>query len=259
VHCAADIDIARSVTDPLPFYENNVSNTISLLRAMIAHGVRYCIFSSSCAVYGIPLYSPLDTAHATNPINPYGKTKLIIEELLRSCEQAYGLKYVALRYFNAAGALPEENLGELHEPETHLIPLLIAAAYTKQPFPLFGTQYKTKDGSAIRDYIHVRDIAWAHVLALKHIVSGNPSDIFNIGSGHGFSVKEIVDTVQTVLRMPIKVHQQAARNGDAAELIADASRAQTILQWKPQYSELSYIIKSAALFYERQRDIKCFK
>ncbi|MGB8467433.1 MAG: UDP-glucose 4-epimerase GalE [Candidatus Babeliales bacterium] len=256
VHCAADIEVGRSVTDPLAFYHNNVNNTVTLIEAMVAHHVHHFIFSSSCAVYGTPLYTPIDTNHPINPISPYGYTKSVVERVLADCDAAYGLRSVTLRYFNAAGALPEEDLGERHEPETHAIPLLLTAAQQEKPFMIFGTDYPTRDGSAIRDYVHVRDIAHAHVLALQYLEQGSPSDIFNLGTENGVSVKELINTVQTIIRKEIKVVQQPRRVGDPAILVADANKAHAILHWKPVHSNLEFIIKSAAVFAnQRATDI----
>ncbi len=248
MHFAACIEVGESVKDPLKFYENNVAKTITLLQTMRKHHVDKLIFSSSCAVYGVPQEVPLVEEHPFNPISPYGKTKAIVETILHDAAQAYNFRSVSLRYFNAAGALPEEQLGEQHKPETHIIPLLLKAARTQQPFSIFGSDYKTKDGTAVRDYLHVLDIAQAHLAALQHLERGNPSDAFNLGTGNGFSVKEMVETVGQICKTNIHVNWQARRPGDPAILVADPRKAQSILRWKPKYSELSFIVQSALAF-----------
>jgi UDP-glucose 4-epimerase len=248
VHCAALIEVGESVHNPASFYETNVAKTISLLQSMIRHGIKKCIFSSSCAVYGKPEFLPLTEDHPKNPINPYGKTKLMVEMILQDFQAAYGLEYICLRYFNAAGALPEEGLGEQHTPESHLIPRALHAALDQSPFTIFGNDYETKDGTAIRDYVHVLDIAQAHVQALHHLEAGKPSDCFNLGTGHGFSIKEIVDTIQKICYTKIKIVYAKRRSGDAPILIANPVRAETILEWKRSYSQLDFIIKSAHAF-----------
>ena len=253
IHCAGFIEVGQSVKDPALFYENNVAKTIALLQTMMAYGIKHFIFSSSCAVYGNPEHIPMTEEHPQKPLSPYGKTKAMVEALLPDFAQAYGLKYVSLRYFNVAGAFPEEGLGECHTPETHIIPLLLDAALEQKPFTLFGNDYATKDGTPVRDYVHVRDIAQAHILALHHLLKGLPSEVFNIGIGHGYTVKELVSAVQEVCRAPITTSVQKRRQGDAPILLADATRARTILQWQPLYSELSFILKSAHAFYIVQK------
>jgi UDP-glucose 4-epimerase len=248
MHFAAFIEVGQSVKNPLAFYENNVSKTITLLQTMLQHNVRHVIFSSSCAVYGIPEYLPLTEEHPKRPISPYGKTKLMIEEVLTDAAKAYDFKYVSLRYFNAAGALPEEELGEQHKPETHIIPLLLQAARNQSPFTVFGNDYQTKDGTAIRDYLHVLDIAQAHVLALHHLQQGNPSDYFNLGTGNGFSVKEMIETVEQLHHCSLKIIWEKRRAGDPSILVADPYKARSILQWQPRFSDIEFIIRSAMAF-----------
>jgi UDP-glucose 4-epimerase len=249
MHFAAFTVVSESVQHPLNYYHNNVSKTVTLLDAMVKHNVLTMIFSSSCAVYGCPLFVPLTEGHPCVPISPYGTTKHMIEVMLKECEAAYGLQYVALRYFNAAGALPYEGLGEQHLPETHGIPLLLQAAATGKPFYLFGTDYETKDGTCIRDYVHVCDIADAHYKALLHLIQyKNPSDIFNLGSGVGYSVKELIAAVEYVSERELLVVPTARRKGDPAVLVADPTKAMTILRWKPLHSDLFLMIKSAWLF-----------
>ncbi|MGE4168582.1 MAG: UDP-glucose 4-epimerase GalE [Candidatus Babeliales bacterium] len=248
MHFAACIEVGESVKHPLKFYENNVSKTIALLNILRAHQIQQIIFSSSCAVYGTPQKIPLTEDHPHNPISPYGKTKAMVEAILQDVGHAYGIRSICLRYFNAAGALAQEGLGEQHKPETHIIPLLLQAARKQTPFSVFGNDYETKDGTAIRDYLHVLDIAHAHVAALKHLEQGKQSDYFNLGTGKGTSVKQMVQTVEAITKMPIKIQWEKRRAGDPAILVADPTKAQTILQWQPKYSELEFIISSALAF-----------
>jgi UDP-glucose 4-epimerase len=249
IHCAALIEVGESVNNPSAYYQTNVAKTIMLLENMLKHGVKKIIFSSSCAVYGVPEFLPLTEQHTKKPISPYGTTKLMVETILDDFNKAYGMEYVCLRYFNAAGALPEQGLGEQHIPESHLIPRTLQAALEQIPFLVFGNDYATKDGTAIRDFVHVLDIAQAHCNALEHLSKGLPSDAFNLGTGKGFSIKEVLEMVETVCNVPIKVLHQKRRPGDPALLIADPSHAESILGWKPHYSKLDYIIRSAHAFY----------
>lgn len=248
MHFAASIEVGQSVMNPLAFYENNVSKTVTLLQTMINHNITKFIFSSSCAVYGQPQCLPLHEDHPHNPINPYGKTKAMVESILADLNNAHGLQYVCLRYFNAAGALPEEHLGEQHKPESHIIPLLLRAAREQAPFTVFGNDYPTKDGTAVRDYLHVLDIAQAHVNALEHLQQGNPSDCFNLGTGQGISVKEMINTIEHICHTTIKTLWAKRRSGDCPILIADPTKAQSILQWKPHYSDVEFMLKSALAF-----------
>ena len=263
MHFAAFIEVGESVKNPQRFYQNNVVKTLTLLDTMLAHNVKKFIFSSSCAVYGEPIKIPMTESHPCNPISPYGKNKLAVEFALQDYDRAYGLKYVSLRYFNACGALPEEGLGEQHDPETHIIPLMIRAIKQNKIFKIFGTDYDTPDGTCIRDYIHVLDIAQAHILALKHIdkcgmippAEGvhleqgvhleNRSDHFNLGSGSGFSVKEMITKVEKIFGKKMDIQKIARRPGDPAILLADPSKAKTILGWEPKYSDLEKILESA--------------
>ncbi len=248
IHFAALIEVGESVNNPLPFYKNNVIKTIQLLQTMLEHNIKKFIFSSSCAVYGTPKQLPITEKHTRNPISPYGKNKYIIEMALEDLQKSHGLEFVALRYFNAAGAMPEYGLGEQHNPETHLIPLLLRAAYTKKPFFIFGDDYSTKDGSCTRDYLHVWDLAQAHWRALEHLNNKQPSDFFNLGTGHGFSVKQLVRAVQDVTNLEINEKISKKRAGDPPALIADPSHAYNILRWEPQYSQLEHIIRTAHAF-----------
>jgi len=245
MHCAAFIEVGQSVKDPLRYYENNVGKTTTLLSTMRAHNVNKFIFSSSCAVYGVPQKLPLTEDHLKNPISPYGRTKLMVELILEDCSHAYGLQYIALRYFNAAGATPEYNLGEQHQPETHLIPLVLRAALNGTPFTIFGTNYPTPDGTCLRDFLHVRDIAQAHLCALEYLEAGNRSDSFNLGTGIGISVQQMVSTIEQVTNTKIKVINAPQRSGDPSILVADSNKAQQSLAWRPHYSVLEYIVQTA--------------
>jgi UDP-glucose 4-epimerase len=248
MHFAASIEVGESVRSPLSFYENNVANSITLLKAMCAHGVCTFIFSSSCAVYGIPQKLPITEDHPKNPINPYGRTKLMVEEILEDLHHAHGLNYVILRYFNAAGAAPEYGLGERHIPETHLIPLLLQAAVQGTPFTLFGTQHATSDGSCVRDFVHVLDIAHAHLQALAYLELGGNSDSFNLGTGQGVSVKQLIAVVEAVVDKKVVVVHKDPRLGDPAILVADASKAKRVLAWQPRYSAIEHVLKTAYEF-----------
>ncbi|MBI2775614.1 UDP-glucose 4-epimerase GalE [Candidatus Dependentiae bacterium] len=252
VHCAASIEVGISVRDPISFYENNVAKTITLVDQMLRANVKNIIFSSSCAVYGQPQFLPLTETHQIKPMSPYGRTKAMVEEILKDASDAYGLRYIALRYFNAAGALPEEGLGEQHKPETHLIPLLLKAALLREPFTIFGSSYPTRDGSAVRDFVHVLDIANAHLLALEHLSRGNPSDAFNLGTGFGYSIKEMIDGVQRISGIAVRAITAPPRAGDPHTLVADPIKAKTLLQWQPRYSDLDFILKSALVFFKQQ-------
>ncbi len=249
MHFASFIQVGESVKQPSRYYENNVANTINLLNAMARHQVPYFVFSSTAAIYGNPQYDPIDELHPMAPINPYGRSKWMIEQLLHDYEQAYGLRYVALRYFNAAGADPDGVLGERHVPETHLIPLAIHAAMGKLPhFTLFGDNYPTPDGTCIRDFIHVSDLCAAHLLAIRHLRTGKSSDVFNLGNGNGFSVKEVLDTVKSITKHHFKIQVTERRLGDPARLVADASKAREILKWSPDIQDLDAIVRHAHHF-----------
>lgn len=245
MHFAALIEVGESVKKPQEFYHNNVVKTIKLLDSMLKHKVKNFIFSSSCAVYGEPIKTPMDENNPYDPISPYGKNKLAIEFALQDYSKAYDLKYVSLRYFNASGALPKAGLGEQHDPETHIIPLMLRAIKNQTTFKIFGTDYCTVDGSCIRDYVHVLDIADAHVLALEHLEKTGKSDEFNLGSGKGFSVKEMINFAEKICGKKMQVVEQARRPGDPAVLLADPTKAKNILGWKLENSNLENILKSA--------------
>jgi len=246
MHFSAYANIEESVTDPSKYYNNNVINTINLLDTMIESGINNIIFSSSCAIYGEPEEIPIKETHPKNPFNPYGKTKFMIEEILKDYDKAYCLKYISLRYFNAAGADPESEIGERHDPETHLIPRTIFAALgEKENIKIFGTDYPTKDKTCIRDYIHVTDLADAHIKALEYLKKNQKSDVFNLGNGSGYSVREIIETVKKISKRDFKVVESNRREGDPPVLIADSQKAMKILGWNTQYSEIETIVKSA--------------
>jgi len=247
MHFAAYIEVAESVKKPLKYYRNNVCNTLNLIEVMLENNVRYFIFSSTAAVYGIPKESPIPETAELKPINPYGESKAAVEKILRDLTLSEeNFKYVSLRYFNVAGADPEGELGEAHNPETHLIPLLLQTALGKrESFSIFGTDYPTKDGTAIRDYIHVMDLAEAHILALEYLLNGEKSDVFNVGYGRGYTVKEVVDTVKKVTGKDFKVVETERRPGDPPELVAKVDKIKRVLGWKPKYDDLEFIVKTA--------------
>lgn len=249
IHCAALIEVGESVKHPRAYYNNNVIKTCTLLETMLDHGIYNIIFSSSCAVYGTPTQPTLSEDHPTNPISPYGKNKLIVEMMLTDFAHAYNLRFVALRYFNAAGALPNSGLGEQHQPESHLIPLLLRAAHEGSPFTLFGNNYPTKDGTCVRDYVHVWDIAQAHYKALEYLNNGGSSQFFNLGTGDGFSVQEMISAVEQTCHTKITCHVASQRPGDPAFLVADPTKARELLCWQPYYSNLTNMIESANTFY----------
>lgn len=246
MHFASFIQVGESVQHPDKYYRNNLVNTITLLDAMRAHGVRRFIFSSTAATFGEPHYTPIDERHPQQPINPYGRTKWMVEQLLGDYDKAYGIKSACLRYFNAAGADPEGQLGERHEPETHLIPLVLQAASGRRPhISVFGRDYDTPDGTCIRDYIHIEDLCSAHWLALQSLIHGADSQAYNLGNGNGFSVQEVIDTAEQVTGCRIAVVDAPRREGDPARLVAEASLARDKLGWQPQYTDLATIIEHA--------------
>ncbi len=254
MHFAALIEVGESVTDPLKYYGNNVLNTIRLLEAMHRCGIKVIVFSSSAAVYGNPEEVPIAEDHPTRPINPYGWTKLMVETMLADCERAYGLSWIALRYFNAAGADAEGRIGENHSPESHLVPrILQAAASGSAPVRVFGTDYPTPDGTCIRDYVHVTDLARAHVLALEHLIAGKPGGSFNLGQGRGFSVMEVIRKAAEVTGRKIAVEKTPRRPGDPPVLIASNRKAMRALGWGPEHSSLEEIISSAWRWHQGLR------
>jgi UDP-glucose 4-epimerase len=246
MHFAAFIEVGESVKNPLKYYLNNTVSTLNLLKTMIETNVNRFIFSSTAAVYGIPENIPIKESEPINPINPYGSSKAVVERMLKEFSQAYGLKYVSLRYFNAAGADESGLIGESHNPETHLIPLILKTAKgERESIKIFGTDYPTPDGTCIRDYIHVTDLAEAHYLSLQYLMDGAESNVFNCGYGHGYSVKEVIDTCKKVTGIDFKVEETERRPGDPPILVADAEKIKKTLNWKPKYDDLNYIVRTA--------------
>lgn len=246
IHFAASSQVGESMSDPLKYYDNNLGGTICLLESMVAHGVDKIVFSSTAATYGEPERVPILETDKTVPTNCYGETKLAMEHMMRWVSRAHGLKYVALRYFNACGAHPSGAIGEAHNPETHLIPLILQVPNgQREKISIFGDDYPTKDGTCIRDYIHVSDLAQAHILALDHLLQGGKSDVFNLGNGVGFTVKEVIDVARAVTGHPIPAETCPRRAGDPAQLIASSKKAVEQLGWKPKYNDLNTIIASA--------------
>lgn len=246
MHFASYIQVGESVEKPSMYYKNNVTNTQILLDAMIEHGVKNFIFSSTAATFGEPEYTPINEAHPQKPINPYGHSKLMVEQILADFDHAYGLKSVSLRYFNAAGADPDGELGERHIPETHLVPLVLqAASGRRDSIAIFGTDYDTPDGTCVRDYIHINDLCSAHLLGLEHLVAGGDSRAYNMGNGQGYSIKEVIDVAKKVTGNDFEVKLAARRDGDPAKLVADSALLQKELGWAPQYTDLETIIRHA--------------
>jgi UDP-glucose 4-epimerase len=252
MHFASFIQVGESVREPSKYYLNNFSNTQNLLDAMHRHGVNKFIFSSTAAIFGEPEYVPIDEQHAKSPINPYGRSKWMVEQLLEDYDRAYGLKSVCLRYFNAAGADSEARIGERHEPETHLIPLVLqAASGRREAITVFGSDYDTPDGTCIRDYIHVHDLCDAHMLALKYLMDGGLSGAFNLGNGAGYSVLEVIKAAEKASGRSIKVINSARREGDPARLIADSHKIVSELGWSPKFADLETIVKHAWRWEQR--------
>lgn len=252
MHFAGYAYVGESVSDPAKYYRNNLAATLSLLEASRAAGVDKFIFSSSCATYGLPQSIPMDEDHPQAPINPYGWSKLMVERILADFSSAYGLRSVCLRYFNAAGAAPGAGIGEWHDPETHLIPLALEAALGQRPnVSVYGTDYDTPDGTCLRDYIHVDDLAQAHALALEYLEQGGASDCFNLGNGTGFSVREVISTARQVSGRDIKAVDSPRREGDPPRLIASSAKAKRTLGWKPRYTDLEEIVRTAWEWHQR--------
>jgi UDP-glucose 4-epimerase len=253
MHFSAYAYVGESVSDPAKYYHNNVIGTLTLLEAMLAASVKKFVFSSTCATYGVPQVVPITEDHPQNPINPYGATKLMVERILADFDVAYDFKSVRFRYFNAAGAHPNGLLGEDHNPETHLIPLVLQTALGKrESISVFGTDYPTPDGTCIRDYIHVCDLADAHILGLEYLLKGGNSEVFNLGNGNGFSVKEVIETAKIVTGKDIKVVECDRRPGDPPALIGSGEKARKILHWQPQYSSLKDIIIHAWEWHQKR-------
>ncbi|MBR3622328.1 MAG: UDP-glucose 4-epimerase GalE [Selenomonadaceae bacterium] len=252
-HFAAYAYVGESVENPEKYYYNNVVNTLNLLNVMIKHGCKKIVFSSTCATYGEPERTPITEDMPQHPLNPYGATKLMVERIFKDYRRAYGLEYVALRYFNAAGADPDGEIGESHNPETHIIPLVLDAAGGQRPdIKVFGNDYDTPDGSCIRDYIHVTDLAEAHLLALSYLNNGGNSDFFNLGNSKGTSVLEVVESVKRVTERDFKVVMASRRAGDPAKLVGSPKKAMEVLGWKPRYADIDTIVKHAWNWHENR-------
>lgn len=257
MHFASFIQVGESVQLPAKYYQNNVANTLTLLDAMREHEIQRLIFSSTAAIFGEPKYLPIDERHPQHPLNPYGRSKLMVEQILADYDHAHGMKSICLRYFNAAGSDPEGQLGERHEPETHLIPLVLQAASRRRPHVnVFGRDHKTTDGTCIRDYIHVQDLCSAHWLALQSLMNDGSSQAYNLGNGQGFSVKEVIDTAERVTGRRIAVQYGSRRAGDPARLVADASLACQQLGWRPQYADLATIVQHAWAWEQKLFNLK---
>lgn len=246
IHFAANSLVGESMTNPLKYYDNNLYGTKVLLESMVAHGVDKIVFSSTAATYGEPESIPILETDRTEPTNPYGETKLSMEKMMKWTGVAHGLRYVALRYFNACGAHVSGSIGEAHNPETHLIPLILQVPNgQREAISIYGDDYDTKDGTCVRDYIHVTDLAQAHILAVKYLMDGKESNVFNLGNGVGFTVKEVIETARKVTGHPIPAKVTPRRGGDPAKLIASSEKAKTVLGWNPEHADLEEIIASA--------------
>lgn len=246
IHFAANSLVGESMTKPLKYYDNNLCGTKTLLESMVAHGVLTIVFSSTAATYGEPERVPILENDRTEPTNCYGETKLSMEKMMKWVSAAHGLRFVALRYFNACGAQPDASIGEAHNPETHLLPLILQVPNgQREAISIFGDDYPTPDGTCIRDYIHVCDLAQAHILALDYLLAGRENNVFNLGNGVGFSVREVIEEARRVTGHPIPARVEARRAGDPAQLIASSEKAKAVLGWKPQYNDLHTIIQTA--------------
>jgi UDP-glucose 4-epimerase len=248
VHLAASSLVGESIENPSRYYRNNLVRSLTLLDVMLERDVRRVVFSSTAAVYGEPIAIPMDEGHPTRPTSPYGETKLAVETALRWYHAAHGLTFVSLRYFNAAGATPDGTLGEAHDPETHLVPNVLRAALASEPVPVFGTNYQTPDGTAVRDYIHILDLADAHIRALELLERDGGGSVFNLGNGSGFSVLQVVEAARRVTGRSIPVRKAPRRPGDPETLVASSSRARQDLGWKPQFPDLESILETAWRF-----------
>jgi UDP-glucose 4-epimerase len=256
MHFAAFSLVGESVEKPLKYYRNNMAATAELLDSMIRHNVKRFIFSSTAAVYGEPVDIPITESHPCNPTNPYGESKIAVERMLKDCDSAYGLKYISLRYFNAAGADKSGKIGERHRNETHLIPLVLeVAAGRRENIKVFGANYLTPDGTCIRDYIHVSDLSGAHLLALNSLLSGGDSAVYNLGNNRGYSVREVIELATKVTGKPIPAIEADKRPGDPAILIASSDKIKKNLGWKPEYEDLETIIKTAWKWHQKEADL----
>ena len=246
IHFAANSLVGESMTNPLKYYDNNLYGTKVLLESMVAHNVNKIVFSSTAATYGEPESIPILETDRTEPTNPYGETKLSMEKMMKWTDVAHGLRYVALRYFNACGAHKDGHIGEAHSPESHLIPLILQVPNgQREAISIYGDDYDTKDGTCVRDYIHVTDLAQAHILAMKYLLEGKESNVFNLGNGVGFTVKEVIDTARKVTGHPIPAVVAPRRGGDPAQLIASSEKAKKVLGWNPEHADLEEIIQTA--------------
>ncbi len=253
MHFAGSIQVGESVANPALYYRNNVANTLTLLEAMLAHDVKKIVFSSSAAVYGEPDSVPIEEWSRKAPINPYGVSKRLAEQIFDDFGPAYGLRHASLRYFNAAGADPDGEIGEGHDPETHLIPIILQAASGQRArLDIYGTDYPTPDGTAVRDYVHVTDLAAAHLAALKYLLGGGESVCLNLGTGKGYSVREVIAAAEAVCGTPIPAREKPRRAGDPPALVAAADRVEDVLGWRPQYSDLRQIVETAWRWHNRQ-------
>lgn len=251
MHFAAYIEVGESVKDPSKFYWNNVYGVLVLLEAMRQAGIDKLVFSSTAAVYGEPQYVPIDEAHPKSPTSPYGDSKLAVERMLAAFDSAYGLRSVCLRYFNAAGADPESRIGEAHDPESHLVPIAIQAALGQRPaLKVFGEDYDTPDGTCVRDYVHVMDLAQAHLLAIRHLREGGSSRQYNLGNGSGYSVRQVIETVERVAGREVRHEIAPRRAGDPARLVASSEKVRAELGWSPNYPDLETIVQHAWAWHE---------
>lgn len=255
IHFAASSQVGESMTNPLKYYNNNLCGTEILLESMVAHGIDKIVFSSTAATYGEPESIPILETDRTLPTNCYGETKLSMEKMFQWTSLAHNLRFVSLRYFNACGAHPNGLIGEAHNPETHLIPLILQVPNHQREFiSIYGNDYDTKDGTCVRDYIHVNDLAQAHILAMKYLSEGGKSDIFNLGNGVGFTVKEVIETARRITGHSIPAREEARRAGDPSTLIASSEKAKQVLGWKPNYDDLSTIISTAWKWHKSHPD-----
>ena len=251
IHFAASSQVGESMSDPLKYYDNNLGGTMVLLASMVAHGVDKIVFSSTAATYGEPEQVPILEGDKTQPTNCYGETKLAMEHMMSWVSRAHGLRYVALRYFNACGAHPSGAIGEAHNPETHLVPIILQVPNgQREAVSVFGDDYPTRDGTCVRDYIHVTDLAQAHILALDYLLQGGKNNVFNLGNGVGFTVNEVIECARKVTGHPIPAVVSPRRAGDPAQLVASSEKAKTVLGWKPQYDNLETIISTAWAWHQ---------
>lgn len=255
IHFAANSQVGESMTNPLKYYDNNLHGTMVLLKSMVEHDVDKIVFSSTAATYGEPERIPILENDKTEPTNTYGETKLSMEKMMKWTGKAHNLRYVALRYFNACGAHKSGKIGEAHNPETHLIPLILQVPLNQRKYiSVFGNDYDTKDGTCVRDYIHVTDLAQAHILALEYLSNGNESNVFNLGNGVGFTVNEIIETARNVTGHSIPAKMESRRAGDPSQLIASSEKAKTVLGWKPEFTDINSIIETAWNWHRNHPD-----